>query len=266
MKQDKRLGEPISSMDLDTTPIADSNFFSMDAPFSAETSAKAKINTEYAPKENVVNKPAPVEKQAAPAPVVGEKEAKKGRRYITNEEASPHLKTFRELFGLKRIDVKYYSTKRVNADGEEIVVTFGLRPLNFEDFQWIIDKAASIQNISIEQLGSNSSSSWTISYKQAEVAVSICTLDIGIKSTENPGTPIWKVLGVEPVDPSYTKDPNYPHVVVRSAAADLMFEELNGTFYDLVADLHDAIATLIDTPYSEIKRGDHPLASTTSNK
>lgn len=250
------LGEPVDVLDLPTDSINDSDFLgaeSEDTPFAMENS-KVEVNTSYDPKTT---------KKA-------EEEKSKGYKYIPNAEATTQLQKFRELFGLKRIDVQYYSVKR-KLHGNSITMTFGLRPLNHEDYQWIVDKSADIQRLNAEQLEISMVTSWAFYFKQATVAMSICTLDEGIRSRENPGTPVWKVFGIEPNDPIYTKDPNYPHTIIRVAAAEAMLKELGGIFYDVVEELNTAVTNLIDAAYrddtkdQEEEENTSPLASMTSS-
>jgi len=240
------LGEQVSVQDLPTDAIDGSNFFgaaSADEPFDMEeASEESEAEEKVVEQSNIKEKP-------------------KNNMYTPNAKASFQLQRFRELFGLKRIDVQYYSITR-KLDGELVTMTFGLRPLNHEDYQWIVDKSADIQRLNAEQLEISMSTSWAFCFKQATVAMSVCTLDEGIRSRENPGTPIWEVLGIEPKDPVFVKDPNYPHTIIRVAAADAMLHELGGIFYDVVEDLNTAVAKLIDDIYrieDQEKDGISPL-------
>lgn len=251
------LGEQVSVQDLPTDAIDGSNFFgaeSADEPFDMEEAS---------------------EESEAKDEDTGIKSEKKNKKvgYTPNAEASPQLKKFRELFGLKRIDVRYCQITRKGLDNKPVTMTFGLRPMNHEDYQWVIDKAADIQRLNAEQLEVSATTSWAFCFKQAVVAMSVCTMDEGIRSIDNPGTPLWKVFGLIPDDPIYVSDPNYPHTIIRVATADAFLHELTGIFYDIVEDLHTAVGNLIDEEYKarnedDIKEDDisSPLASTTSSE
>jgi hypothetical protein len=145
---------------------------------------------------------------------------------------SSQIKKFREIFGLKRVDVKYIDIIRLSLDGKSNTTTkFGIRGLNHADLQWCVEKAESK------------------TLKQAVVAMSICSMD---------DVPIWKVFGLS--DENIT-DPNYPDSKIRIEAADLLYIELKNTLFDLVEELHAAIMNLMDSyTAKEEEKQEVPLA------
>jgi len=167
-----------------------------------------------------------------------QKETKIVDKEITNgvedTKASPQLRKFRELFGLQRVEVKYYNLTRRSQDGESNeYVKIGLRAMNFEDFQWCLEQTAAITQDVNQHIFINSEAiAQGFAWKQAVIAISVCSLD---------GVPIYEVFGMDKQD----GDSNYPKLFVRIQAASLLLAELKTTLYDAVDELHDAILALV---------------------
>lgn len=164
------------------------------------------------------------------------------------------LKKFRETFGLKRIDVAEGTLVRRDPQDPEqnVEMKFGLRGLNYEDYQWVLDKAASLQQNPLLV-----AFAWKIA---------VCSL--GTASVE--GQPIWEVLGFEPESPEHVADPMYPHLGLRFQAAEAWCAELTGSLFDTVEDIYKLYEEKVDKQYyakpDEPEEGeDGPLDQTESN-
>lgn len=249
----KDLGEPVDVNSLPTEDLLANTIYAnsedADTPFVMKKDEQLNINENYNPvsgknvnltiedKDDIFD-----EEEEVASPNV--------RRKVTNKEATSQLKKFRELFGLKRIDIKYHTITRKDENGDDFTMTFGFRALNYEDWQWLLAKIANIENINADTV--NTSSTIDISnYRLAVVAISLCTLNEGhIKETSR-GMPIWKVMGIEVNNKDYIKDPHFPYVTIRHEAADLLYEEIKSTLFDVVDDLYKAYNTLVESKLND---------------
>lgn len=143
------------------------------------------------------------------------------------------LSKFRETFGLQRIKVAEGFLRRKDPEDPEKIVelSFGMRGLNYEDYQWVLEKAAGMQ-----QTPMLVAFAWKIA---------VCSM--GVASFE--GAPIWKVLGFEPEDPDHVRDPLYPHIGLRFQAADAFCDELTGSLFDTVEQLYALYEEKVDQQY-----------------
>jgi len=173
--------------------------------------------------------------------VVKKHKEKSTKKVKENKNISSQLSKFREIFGLKRIDVVPYSLVRRSSDGNsntEMII--GLRAMNYDDFQWCLERSANIVTRTEEDTENSFNIKKTFAYHQVMVAISICSLD---------GSPIWKVFGLE--DDSI--DSNYPKFGTRCQSAELVLQELKTTLYDAVIELHAAIESLVGSYEAKFK-------------
>jgi len=168
-----------------------------------------------------------------------------------NSPTTRQLDAFRRIFGLARVPVRKYVVKRVVND-ELVSITFSLRPMSHEDYQWVLEKSASLR---INEITAR------FAAQMAAVAISICSMDEGDLDSNAPVTPIWEVFGLEPEKPEYIRDQFNPHVSLKYAAADLMWDEVRNTLYDFVNELFAVVDSLA---YPEKDGEENPLAQTTS--
>lgn len=143
------------------------------------------------------------------------------------------LTKFRETFGLQRIKVAegVLIRKDPNNSEKNVELSFGMRGLNYEDYQWVLEKAAGMN-----QTPMLVAFAWKIA---------ICSM--GVASFE--GAPIWEVLGFEPDDPDHVRDPMYPHMGLRFQAADAFCDELTGSLFDTVEGLYALYEEKVDSQY-----------------
>lgn len=166
------------------------------------------------------------------------------------------LDAFRRAFGLKRIPIHRHVVHRV-VEGEKTSLTFSLRPMNHEDYQWAVEKAASLRLSNI-----TASLAWQV----ATVAISVASIDDHELDAEETATPIWKVFGLEPEKSQHVNDPFYPHHTLRFAAADLMWNETRETLFDFVNELAAVVELMEENDKKEQKAGEeNPLPPTTSS-
>jgi hypothetical protein len=119
-------------------------------------------------------------------------------------------------------------------------MTFGLRGINYEDYQWVLEKTQ-------EMLQSPNLA--TFAWKIAFMSMGVASID---------GVPIWTVLGFEPENPDHTRDPMYPHMGLRFQAADAFCEELRTTLFDTVEHLYAEYERKVDSKY--LPKADKPAA------
>lgn len=143
------------------------------------------------------------------------------------------LTKFRETFGLQRIKVIEGVLTRKNPENldENVDLRFGLRGLNYEDYQWVLEKAATMQQSPL----------------LVPFAWKIAVCAIGVASFE--GSPIWEMLGFEPDDPDHVRDPMYPHIGLRFQAADAFCDELTNSLFDTVEGLYALYEAKVDSQY-----------------
>ena len=169
---------------------------------------------------------------------------------VSMKKASVQLNRFRELFSVKRIDVKYYDlvTRSIDEKTNESI-RVGLRAMNYEDYQWCLEQAINLQQNTQQYIFTKQDAIANgFAWKQAIVAISVCSLD---------NEPIWSVFGIEDKD---NKDPNYPKLSPRIEAAALLLNELKTTLYDTVDELHDAIFSLVKTYNAKlVEETENPL-------
>jgi hypothetical protein len=217
-------------------PTAFSAAESMDAPFgvtagkSVPTSSFGLDVGSYEPTKPT----AKVEKPTAPAKA--EKPTDKEpphKAKPTAENMSVQLRKFREAFGVKRISTKSHTiTRRSADDSENVSITFQLRALNYEDYQWAIVKASDYSKENNIPL--------MFAWHFASVAISVCAFDVDLQKEARP-TPVYEIFGIQADDPTQIRDPYYPVLLIRTAAADMFFQELVDTFYDVIQELHSVV-------------------------
>ncbi len=179
----------------------------------------------------------------------------------TDVAKTRQLSRFREIFGLKRIAVQNY-TVTTGLDGEEVSMTFSLRPLSHEDYQWVVNQAASIRVTDYTA---------SLTFRLAVVAMAICGMEEGVVEQGGKTRPIWEVFGIQPEKPEQVRDPYYPQPWVRYEAATAMWNEVRNTFYDFIDEIYLAHETLINEQTTIVKdksKGEgenNPLAQTTSD-
>jgi len=148
------------------------------------------------------------------------------------------LSRFREIFSLQRIKVVDATISRRDPVDPSLNVemTFGLRGINFEDYQWVLAKFAE---------NAHSSTVFNQALKHAFVSMAVASIE---------GEPIWKVFGFEPQKPEDVRDPMYPHIGLRFQAAEALSEELRTTMHDLIEGLWAEVESKIDSRYLPTKK------------
>jgi len=175
---------------------------------------------------------------------------------VTRKETAL-LTRFREVFSLQRVNVQTGYIKRrdpANADAN-IDLEFGLRGLNYEDYQWVLEKAEELRH----------------SEKMVALSWKIAVCSMGVASFE--GSPIWDVLGFEPESQDSVRDPMYPDIGLRFRAAEAFCDELQGSLFDTIEHLYTLYEEKIDSKYfPKAEKGpppeegpDGPLAQNESN-
>lgn len=149
---------------------------------------------------------------------------------------SKQLQKFRETFGRSQIKLKKHTITRYLDDGEKVSMTFGMRALNYEDYQWILIKAATMQDTIPFAFATN----------MTTVAMSVCSMD-----TENTTTPIHEVLGIEG---NNIQDPFYPPSKIRMEAAEALLDELKDSLYDVVEELYSEVVGYLDQQKKAIEQ------------
>jgi len=167
------------------------------------------------------------------------------------------LTRFRETFGLQRINVVEGSLARRDPQDptKNVNMAFGFRGLNYEDYQWVLEKAAGMQQTPM----------------LVAFAWKIAVCSIGVASLE--GAPIWEVLGFEPEDPDSVRDPMYPHIGLRFQAADAFCDELSNSLFDTVEGIYALYEEKVDQQYmpnvspkeEDEEAEEAPLAQSESN-
>lgn len=156
---------------------------------------------------------------------------------MTSSESST-LKKFREVFGLKRVDVVPVTISRRDPHNPEVNIdlVFGLRGINYDDYQWVLEKTREmIQDPALANFA----------WKAAFVSMGVASID---------GEPIYQVFGIKPESADHIRDPMYPHMGLRFQAASAFCEEIRTSFFDLVENLYAAYEEKVDTKYLPISK------------
>jgi hypothetical protein len=165
----------------------------------------------------------------------------------STKKPSLQLQKFREAFSIQRIKKTPYKVVRTDSEGNEVSMTFQLRAMNYEDFQWVAVKATELSHLPL-----------AFAWNLTSTAISICAMDFELdEGAEH--TPIHEVFGID-VD-SKLRDPYYPPADVRFAAAESLLGELQASLYDVVEELHRAIDTHITSQSQsfEKEKAESPL-------
>lgn len=252
-----RYGERVNLSDISSNPIHGSlphpkdpwqGAQAVDQPFrnSAPSAGGALgVDTDYSPRGTLRDplgeaQAAAAAKQTQSPPEVKAPPVKeqRGPRPVPQVAAASRKETatlsrFREIFSLQRI--KIVDAKLVRRDPVDpslnVEMTFGLRGINFEDYQWVLAKFSE---------NAHSATVFNQALKHAFVSMAVASIE---------GEPIWKVFGFEPQRPEDVRDPMYPHVGLRFQAAEAFSEELRATMHDLVEGLWAEIESKIDSKY-----------------
>lgn len=207
--------------------------FSMNAP-KKKASKGANLEVDYDPKSTqpVVQAPTP--------PTASVKPTKK---------SSLQLQKFREAFGLQRINKIPYTVVRGDGAEGEVSMTFQLRAMSYEDYQWVVVKSTELTNIPI-----------MFAWNMASTAISICAMDVDLEEKAQP-TPIHEVFDIEIENNNQVRDPYYPASAIRFLAAEALLEELRGSLYDVVEELHQAIEVKIgaQSRAADTEKSENPL-------
>ena len=178
--------------------------------------------------------------EAAP-PVRGKRPIPTAKPASTRENDT--LKKFREVFGLQRIEKVEATVSRKDPENpnKEVTMRFGLRAMNFEDYQWVLSKTAALaQNPQFAYLA----------WKVAVVSIGVCSVD---------DTPLWEVFGFEPEEPEHVRDPMKPHVGLRLQTAEKWSEELmSSTLFDTIEAIYIQYENSVDSQYLPSKKEDTP--------
>jgi len=251
---DERFGDRVQVSELSDAPIQQGGLphpdawagsASVNTPFQGQAPAgprRTGVETEYDPTEGLrdplyeaeqsrkAQRAAPPAAPAAPAKVRQRPVPKVAK--VTRKETST-LKRFREIFGLQRVAVEEAILKRRDPTdaSRNVEVRFGLRGINYEDYQWVLGKTQELL-----QSPEMATFAWKISF-----------MSMGVASID--GTPIWEVLGFEAEDAEHTRDPMYPHIGLRFQAAEAFCEELRTTLFDTVEHLYTEYEKKIDSKY-----------------
>jgi len=254
---DERFGDRVTVSDLSDAPIqgglphpqdAWRGASGVDQPFQGSAPQKPRqlgAETSYDPRASTIRDPlaeaqdrsrqaAQPVTTAAPAP----RPEPKGVRPVptiakaTRKETAT-LRKFREVFGLQRIKVIDATLSRRDPQNPDVNVdmVFGLRGVNYEDYQWILEKTQEMM-----QTPALATFAWKIAF---------CSM--GVASLD--GVPIYEALGFEVDNPEHVRDPMYPHMGLRFQAAEAFAEELRTTLFDTVEHLYAAYEEKVDSNY-----------------
>lgn len=148
------------------------------------------------------------------------------------------LRKFREVLSIRRVRIVDVTISRVDPANSSSVldVHFGLRGLNFEDYQWVLEKSIELQQ---------HPAMISLAFKLPFVAMGVASIGVG----NDPPRPVWEVLGFSPEDPKHVADPMYPHIGLRFAAAEAMLAEFNDTFFDTIEELYTKYESSVDSQY-----------------
>jgi hypothetical protein len=218
-----KLGERIdvSSISDDDLPYPGQDKPVDEDPFSSAEEVTAPFGAVYTA-DTVVPPKAPV-KQATLPP---------------KKKPSLQLQKFREAFGIKRI-TKVPHTVTYKGEGDEnLSMTFHLRAMGYEDFQWALEQARNLTDLPL-----------VVAWNLTSIAVSVCAMDFNFDPIALP-TPTYLVFDV-PTD-NQVRDPYYPPATVRFEAAAALMEELRGSFFNLVEELREALDTKIGGQYKTL--------------
>lgn len=214
--------------------------FSMDAPKKKKAPKGASLEVDYDPKDQPAAKAPQATTPQTTTPQTTTKPTKK---------SSLQLQKFREAFGLQRITKVPYTVVRGDGSEGEVSMTFQLRAMSYEDYQWVVVKSTELTNIPI-----------MFAWNMASTAISICAMDMELEEGKQP-TPIHEVFEVEAENPSQVRDPYYPASTIRFLAAEALLEELRSSLYDVVEELHQAIEAKIgaQSRAAETEKAENPL-------
>ena len=241
MSNEDRLGERVQISELSDSPIQGSLPHPQD-PWDSASSADAPFRDPLFEAQQARQArqagPAPSAPAAPHAAAPAAPPAPRGQRPVpviapaTRKETAT-LKRFREVFSLKRIDVVNAVLRRRDPQDldKNVEMTFGLRGLGYEDYQWVLSKTQELL-----QKPDMATFAWKIAF-----------MSMGVASIE--GEPIWQVLGFEPANPEHVRDPMYPHMGLRFQAADAFCEELRTSLFDTVENLYGEYETKVDSQY-----------------
>lgn len=136
------------------------------------------------------------------------------------------------LFGIESVPVSLVPIYR---QGEvEPIATIGLRMVSRQDQEWVGRTFTKV----VDGRHINSL------FDTLTIAVSVATLDMGPVADVAQATPVWKALEVKPETQVLVRNPVYPHVSIRHACADLMFQILDDSMNEFVLTLIEAYRAL----------------------
>jgi hypothetical protein len=258
---DDRLGDRVTVADLSDSPIQGGlphpqqdpwrNAAGVDQPFRGAAPAPGQrrlgAETSYDPGAGTLRDPlaeaqearrsAAQPQPAAPAPAATKPEPKGVRPVPQVAKASRKetntLRRFREVFGLQRIKVidAPLTRRDPNDSSQNVEMVFGLRGINYEDYQWVLEKTQELM-----QTPALATFAWKIAF-----------MSMGVAAIDK--QPIWEVLGFEPDNADHVRDPMYPHMGLRFQAAEAFCEELRTTLFDTVEHLYAAYEEKVDSNY-----------------
>lgn len=164
------------------------------------------------------------------------------------------LRKFREVLSIRRVRIVDVTISRVDPQDPSNVldVHFGLRGLNFEDYQWVLEKSIELQQ---------HPAMISLAFKLPFVAMGVAAIGVGNDTPR----PVWEVLGFSPEDPKHVADPMYPHIGLRFAAAEAMLAEFNETFFDTIEELYSKYESSVDSQYLP-KKAKNAAKPVTSNE
>jgi len=248
---DDRLGDRVIVSEIDSTisgnlphpqdPWSDAP--NINSPFTQQaarpTSSSVGAETSYDPRRSVLPDPLSDAKEARDTQKTREAVpvSSPGTRPlppspVTSSESST-LKRFREVFGLKRVDVVTVPIARRDPHNPEtnVEILFGLRGINYDDYQWVLEKTREmIQDPALA----------TFAWKAAFISMGVASID---------GVPLHEVFGIQPVSPDHVRDPMYPHMGLRFQAASAFCDELRTSLFELVEHLYVAYEQNVDSKY-----------------
>jgi hypothetical protein len=209
--------------------------FSMDAP-PAKLNRSDSLEVAYEPKvkKAVAAKPEP---KAQP------------KSSVPTKKPSLQLQKFREAFSLQRIKKVPHTVVRNDGEGGSVSMTFQLRAMNYEDFQWVAMRATELKDMPI-----------AFAWNLTSTAISICAMDMELEENAQP-TPIHEVFDIKVEGATQVRDPYYPAPAIRFAAADALLLELKSSLYDVVEELHQAVDNTISSQSQliEQEKDENPL-------
>lgn len=164
------------------------------------------------------------------------------KRKVLKEEPTEERKLpavvakMRAIFGADSPKITYVPLYM--NDDESPVFTVGLREVNRQDFEWVVNRFRKMQS------DTDTTERLDLTFETLMLSMAIVTLDEGAVDPSK-ATPVWRALDIVPENEAYVRDPMMPHISIRNQCADMMFDILFNGMNAFVSTLNRVYNTQV---------------------